>query len=527
MAGRFVDFYALLDVASDASFDAVRSAVVQQRRDCESYQATGGPADQQTTEDRIRDLDLAELVLLDPEQRADYDEEWRERRNGHSSPGPVAAPSAPEAVAAPDAWPLPEQDASGSGATPAPGPAAAPYESAPGAAHAAAAPGSAAAPHGAAPGAAQEHAWPLPGQDAPGSGATPAPGPGAAHEHAWSWPEQDASASGATPAPASPEHAWPAPPPAGASPQPALPGLPGEAEPAPNGASGQHGTGEQAASTPPVAVRPELALSPPTVSQPSSQPATRQQPAVPDTVEPEDDWVGQARGAMQAGDAAQAIDSYHYAIMLHPHEIGLHYELGHAYVLAGNYEQALGAFETATRLAPQVADYRAAVGNALVHLGRPGEALSVLEQVVAEVPTERRYRAELAQALHDTCVHEMTPLANGLVCITTAEQAGLVERLTGRALSLLDPADNSQLAEDIREKYRLAQLATQRVWRPPLPWVLMIAVAVVPALGFGLFLVWWSALIVLAVLAGVAFLLGLQPTYWHVAREARSTKLLA
>lgn len=262
----------------------------------------------------------------------------------------------------------------------------------------------------------------------------------------------------------------------------------------------------------------------------AAQPATREQAAAfvpqPDTGHAEDDWVAQARAAMHAHDAGRAVDSYHYAIMLHPHEIALHYELGHAYVLAGNYEQALGAFETATRLAPQTADYRAAVGNALVHLGRPGEALGVLEQVVAEVPTERRYRAELAQALHDTCVHEMTPLTNGLVCITTADQAQLVERLTGRALSLLDPSDGSQLAEDVREKHRLAKLATQRVWRPPLPWWLMISFSVVITLGFALFVVWWTAPIVLAVLTGVAFLLGLQPTYWHVAREARNADLL-
>lgn len=369
MAGRFVDFYALLNIASDASSDVVREAITEQRKAWEPRQTDSDPANRSAAEDRIRDIDLAELILLDPGQRADYDEEWHGRRNGHAGSGPGA-----------------QEPRNGNAAHPV------------------------------------------------GTATTP--------------PEQ-------------------APPAAGAA---------------------------------AVAVA---------------------------RGESEDDWVGAAREAAGAGDFTRAIDSFHYAIMLYPRNITLHFELGLTYVQAGNYQQALGAFETASRLAPQVLDYRAAVGNTLVHLGRPGDAIGVLEQVVGEMPTEPRYRAELARALHDTCVHEMTLLTDGLVCITTADQAQLVERLTGRALTLLDASDHSQLAQDIREKHRLAQLARKRAWRPPLPWWLMLSFTAVIALGFSLWVAWWSGPIAIAVLAGVAFLLGLQPTWWHVAREARDAELIA
>ncbi|HEX6445118.1 MAG TPA: tetratricopeptide repeat protein, partial [Streptosporangiales bacterium] len=224
---------------------------------------------------------------------------------------------------------------------------------------------------------------------------------------------------------------------------------------------------------------------------------------------------------------ARAIDSYHYAVLLQPENPVLHYELGRAYAQAGNYQQAYGGYDTAARLAPHVTAYRAALGRALVHLDRPGDAIGVLEQVVAEAPTETAYRYDLAQALHDTCVHEMTLLNDGLVCITSAEQARLVERLTGRALSLVDPADQGDLATDVREKHELARVAMRRTWRAPLPWWLMIVVTVVVVLGLGLLIHWWAGAIALVLLAGAAFLLGMQPTWWHVARAAREAGLAA
>ncbi|MQA05104.1 MAG: tetratricopeptide repeat protein [Streptosporangiales bacterium] len=373
MAGRFVDFYALLDIAPDSSSDVVQAAITEQRKSWEAQRADGDATERSAADARLGDVDLAELVLLDPEQRADYDEEWREQRGN-------------EVVA--------------------------------------------------------------------------------------------------------------------------------------TGGENANGKASVAVAPPATQKRTAKKVAKKVAKKASAKPLEKPSPASGD------DSVAQARQAMQAGNTGRAIDSYHYAIMLEPQDVTLHHELGQAYVAAGNYEQALGAFETAARIAPHIGDYRAAIGDALIHLARPGDAIGVLEQVVAETPMEPRYRATLAQALHDTCVHEMTMLSDGLVCITTAEQAQLVERLTGRALTLLDPTDTSELAQDIREKHELATLATKRVWRPPFPWWLMIAFAIVVAAGFALFVKWWSAFIVLAVLGAVAYLLGIHPTWWHVAREARAANLL-
>ncbi|MQA77803.1 MAG: tetratricopeptide repeat protein [Streptosporangiales bacterium] len=375
VAGRFVDFYALLSVPSDAPLDTVREAIVAQRRVWEPRRDDPGEAERDAVGERVRAIDLAEVVLLDPEQRADYDEEWHGRQNG-SANGAAAAAVHAEAPAAP----------------------------------------------------------------------------------------ADA-----------------------------------RSDPAP------------------VRVQSELLTLEPQRSN-----------GTPSTTSAEVDAAAEpARTALRAGDTARAIDAFHYAILRHPHDPALHFELGQAYVQAENHTQAIGAFESAARLAPHVPEYRAAVGDALVHLGRPGEAIAVLEQVVAEAPRVPYHRAALAQALHDTCVHEMTSLKDGLVCLTTADQARLVDRLTGRALSLLDPDDQSQLAQDIREKHELARLAVQRAWRPPLPWWLMASFAVVIATGFALLIAWWVGLVALAVLAAVAFLLGLQPTWWHVARAAREADAIA
>lgn len=351
VAGRFVDFYALLSISPDAPAETVGRAIAEQRQRWEQSSAS-------TAEERVRELDLAELVLLDPEQRADYDDEWRSRTDG--------APAAPE-----PATPPAQQE--------------------------------------------QEHQ----------------------QEHKQE--PVDAAAGG--------------------------------------GKSG-------------------------------------------------DAWADQARRAAASGDHARAIDCYHYAVLLQPENPVLHYELGQTYAQAGNYELAYGGYDSAARLAPHVAAYRAALGRALVHLGRPADAIGVLEQVVAETPTETAYRYDLAQALHDTCVHEMTMLNDGMVCITSAEQARLVERLTSRALSLVDPDDQGELATDVREKHELARLATRRTWRPPLPWWLMIVVTAVVVLGLALLIHWWAGAIALVLLAGVAFLLGMQPTWWHVARAAREAGLV-
>ncbi|MBO0826678.1 MAG: tetratricopeptide repeat protein, partial [Streptosporangiales bacterium] len=320
VAGRFVDFYALLSVAPDAPAETVGEAIAEQRRRWQASSAS-------TAEERVRELDLAELVLLDPDQRADYDDEWRSRSNGAAPP-----------------------------------------------------------------------------------------------------PEQGTNPPAPTPAQAEP---------------PAAEAAAGGTDAAGDGKSG-------------------------------------------------DAWADQARRAAAAGDHARAIDCYHYAVLLQPENPFLHYELGQSYAQAGNYELAYGGFDSAARLAPHVTAYRAALGRALVHLGRPGDAIGVLEQVVAETPTEAAYRYELAQALHDTCVHEMTLLNDGLVCITSADQARLVERLTGRALTLIDPNDQGELAGDVREKHDLARTAMRRTWRPPLPWWVMGAVTAVVVLLLGALITWWA-----------------------------------
>lgn len=373
VAGRFVDFYALLSVPPDAPTESVGKAIAEQR---ERWQASSAS----TAEERVRELDLAELVLLDPEQRADYDDEWRSRSDGLSPASDAAAPSS-EPQAEPEGAPPAEDDAE------------------------------------------------------PAATAESGTGPATAE-----------SGAGA--------------------------------------ATAESGAGQSG-----------------------------------------DVWAERARSAAAAGDHARAIDCYHYATLLQPENPTLQYELAQAYAQAGNYQQAFGGYDTAARLAPHVTAYRAALGRALVHLDRPGDAIGVLEQVVAEMPTETAYRYDLAQALHDTCVHEMTLLNDGLVCITSAEQARLVERLTGRALSLVDPSDRGDLATDIREKHQLARTAMRRTWRAPLPWWLMIVVTVVVVLGLGLLIDWWAGAIALVLLAAVAFLLGMQPTWWHVARAAREAGL--
>ncbi|HEX6444164.1 MAG TPA: hypothetical protein VF053_03680, partial [Streptosporangiales bacterium] len=107
VAGRFVDFYALLSIPPDAPAESVGEAIAEQRRRWEASTAS-------TAEERVRELDLAELVLLDPEQRADYDDEWRSRTDGRA---PEAAGSDPRPE--PEAAPAAEAPAEGPAEPPA------------------------------------------------------------------------------------------------------------------------------------------------------------------------------------------------------------------------------------------------------------------------------------------------------------------------------------------------------------------------------------------------------------------------
>ncbi|MBO0830239.1 MAG: hypothetical protein J2P24_20890, partial [Streptosporangiales bacterium] len=71
------------------------------------------------------------------------------------------------------------------------------------------------------------------------------------------------------------------------------------------------------------------------------------------------------------------------------------------------------------------------------------------------------------------------------------------------------------------EKHELARTAMRRTWRPPLPWWVMGAVTAVVVLLLGALITWWAGAIALVLLATAAFLLGMQPTWWHVAKAAR------
>lgn len=447
MAGRFVDFYALLSVPADASTQALRDAIIDQRRLWEPRQETGDPESRSAAENRIRDIDLAEVVLLDPQQRAEYDDEWRQRREGRHAEAAVAnqngrAGGQHEAPAEP----------SGRGRFDAPG------------------------------------AAPMDWAESPPAAEPAAPGPGAARVGASQAENgtngvQDARAVG-----------W------------------GEGAAAGNGAAGPEEQGEDANLR---QIKDMLARGDRSAAIHMAQQAIRQN----------DDsgaaWAVRAAAAAGLGNLSAAIENYHQATRIEPDNPTYHYDLGRCYEESGDHGRAFSSYDAAARLAPQVTTYRAAVGNALIRTDQPRDAVAILEHVVSEAPTNQAYRSNLALAMHDACVHLMTPLPDGRVCITTAEQARAVEGWMARASALVGPEDEGQLSADVAEKLQLAQLAQQRSWRPPASWWVLIPLVVVVAGGLALIAPWWTGLIALVVLVAGIVLLGLRPNWWHVARAVR------
>lgn len=69
-----VDYYELLEVAADASEEEIRQAITRQRRIWVRRQSSPDPDRRVHAEQRVRDVDSAERVLLDPVARRAYDE---------------------------------------------------------------------------------------------------------------------------------------------------------------------------------------------------------------------------------------------------------------------------------------------------------------------------------------------------------------------------------------------------------------------------------------------------------------------
>ncbi|MGH3095265.1 MAG: tetratricopeptide repeat protein, partial [Streptosporangiales bacterium] len=449
VAGRFVDFYALLSVPADASTQAVRDAIIDQRRIWEPRQESGDPESRSVADDLIRDIDLAEFVLLDPTQRVEYDDEWRQQREG-----PAAEDFAVPANGHVGRHAEPRAEPRGRGRFDAPG------------------------------------AMPMDPADI-----QPAAGAGASGTRA-GWGEAPQGENGRAHAPSPATVGW------------------GD-DPAVNGTSAGAGPDDRAEDDNLRQIKDLLARGDRSAAIHMAQQAIRQN----------DDsgaaWAVRAAAAAGLGNISAAIENYHQATRIEPDNPTYHYDLGRCYDETGDHERAFACYDAAARLAPHVTVYRAAVGNALIRTGRPRDAVAILEHVVSEAPTNQAYRGNLALAMHDTCVHLMTPLPDGRVCITTAEQARAVEGWMTRASALVGTGDDDELSADVAEKLELARLAQQRSWRPPASWWVLVPLVVVIAGGLALIAPWWTGVITLGVLVAGIVMLGLRPNWWHVARAVR------
>lgn len=111
-----VDFYQLLDLAPDADEDAVRRAVLDQRRTWVRRQNAPTVERQRQAEDQVRLIAAAEETLLDPAKRAAYD-----RSRGAPEPAPARV-----VLDKPAAPPVPPTSGPSQPAPPAPTPTPAP-----------------------------------------------------------------------------------------------------------------------------------------------------------------------------------------------------------------------------------------------------------------------------------------------------------------------------------------------------------------------------------------------------------------
>lgn len=77
---RFVNLYEVLQVGQTAGTDEIRKAITKQRRQWIKRQGNADPDRRAEAEARVRDIDRAEKVLLDPAARAAFDRELAEYR---------------------------------------------------------------------------------------------------------------------------------------------------------------------------------------------------------------------------------------------------------------------------------------------------------------------------------------------------------------------------------------------------------------------------------------------------------------
>lgn len=77
---RFVNLYEVLQVSQTAGADEIRKAITKQRRQWIKRQGNADPDRRTEAEARVRDIDRAEKVLLDPAARAAFDRDLAEYR---------------------------------------------------------------------------------------------------------------------------------------------------------------------------------------------------------------------------------------------------------------------------------------------------------------------------------------------------------------------------------------------------------------------------------------------------------------
>ncbi|WP_420120070.1 hypothetical protein [Nakamurella sp.] len=113
------DFYELLDLDPDADEDAVRQAILDQRRTWVRRQNAPTVERQRQAEDRVRQIAAAEETLLDKDRRAAYD---RTRRTPAPGPARVVL-TKPAAATPPPAGPSPSTPPDAAATVPGPAPA--------------------------------------------------------------------------------------------------------------------------------------------------------------------------------------------------------------------------------------------------------------------------------------------------------------------------------------------------------------------------------------------------------------------
>lgn len=89
-----------------------------------------------------------------------------------------------------------------------------------------------------------------------------------------------------------------------------------------------------------------------------------------------------AKGAMERGDFAKAIQAYTQLVKGSPHSAPLQFQLGAAYYMAGDAPKAIQPLREALRLNPRLAEARYFLGASLAETSRCSEAIPALKQAV-------------------------------------------------------------------------------------------------------------------------------------------------